>query len=328
MAPLDWLLDSDPSIRWQVLRDLADAPSDVVAAERARVAHEGWGARLLGLQEPDGQWGGGTYHPYWTSTTFTLLLLRELGLDPACEAARRAADLVQENLTLDDNGQPFFDGETEPCINGMVLAAGAYFGHPSTTIVERLLGEQLEDGGWNCEAPTSQRSSFHSTICVLEGLLEYERARRRETEAAADQANHTTDPATGAPARANEAGTERIRAARARAHEYLFERRMFRTLSTGAVIDPDWTLFSFPTWWHYDVLRGLDYLRSAGVRPDERIAEVIDLVRDRRGDDGRWPLQNPHPGEVHFAMDEGEGRPSRWITLRALRVLRWAGHAG
>jgi len=303
MAVLDWLLDSDPSIRWQVMRDLAGEPGHVIAAERSRVASEGWGARLLDLQAPDGQWGGGSYHPYWTSTTYTLLLLRDLGLDPTSDEARRAVTLVRDNAatTLDESGQSFFLGETEPCINGMVLAMGSYFGEASEELLDRLLDEQLDDGGWNCEAPPSKRSSFDTTICVLEGLLEYERAR--------DAVAGTTE-------------------ARARGEEYLLERRMFRSLSSGEVIDRNWTLFSFPTRWHYDVLRGLDYLRSAGVEPDDRIAEAIELVEKNRGEADRWPLQNPHPGQVHFEMDEGADKPSRWNTLRALRVLNWAAQGG
>lgn len=303
MTVLDWLLDSDPSIRWQVMRDLTEEPYEVVAAERSRVASEGWGARLLDLQAPDGQWGGGSYHPYWTSTTYTLQLLRDLGPDPTSDEARRAVTLVRDSAvtTLDESGQSFFLGETEPCINGMVLAMGAYFGEASEELLDRLLEEQLDDGGWNCEAPPSKRSSFDTTICVLEGLLEYERAR-------------------GAVAGVTEA--------RVRGQEYLLERRMFRSLSSGEVIDPNWTLFSFPTRWHYDVLRKLDYLRSADVEPDDRIAEAIELVEKNRGEDDRWPLQNPHPGQVHFDIDEGTDKPSRWNTLRALRVLNWAGHGG
>ena len=296
---IDWLLDSDPSIRWQVMRDLLHEPDEVVAAERSRVAYEGWGARLLDLQGPDGQWDGAPYLcPGWTSTTDTLMLLRELGVDPANERVRRAIGLVRDRSTWgrEFDEQPFFEGEVEPCINGRVLAAGAYFGEISNLMTVRLLVEQLKDGGWNCEAPRSQRSSFHSTICVLEGLLEYEKAK-------------------GAPRGVTET--------RLRGQEYLLERRMFRSLSTGEVIDPDWTRFSFPTRWHYDVLWGLDYLRKAGAESDERAAEAIDLVRQKRDSDGRWPLENPHAGEVHFEMEDGAGQPSRWNTLRALRVLKW-----
>jgi len=296
---IQWLLDSDPSIRWQVMRDLMDESHEVVAGERSRVASEGWGARLLDLRAPDGQWGGGPYIcPGWTSTTDTLLLLREMGLDPTSERARRAIELVRENSTWgpEFGDATYFEGEVEPCINGRVLASGAYFGQASDRLLDRLLHEQLEDGGWNCQAPPSKRSSFHTTICVLEGLLEYEKAN---------------------------GATPAVTAARLRAQEYLLERGLFRSLSTGEVIDPDWTQFSFPTRWHYDVLWGLDYLRKAGVEPDERVAEAIDLVDKKRDSYGRWPLENPHAGEVHFDMEDGAGNPSRWNTLRAIRVLGW-----
>jgi hypothetical protein len=298
VAVMEWLLDSDPSIRWQVMHDLMDEPDEVVAAERSRVASEGWGARLLDLQAPDGQWGGGAYVcPGWISTTDTLLLLRDLGLDPASVRARRAIGLVRGTSwgpEFDD--APFFEGEVEPCINGRVLASGAYFGEASDRLLDRLLHEQLEDGGWNCEAPARRRSSFHTTICVLEGLLEYEKAKGAATA---------------------------VRDARLRGQEYLLERGLFKSLSTGEVIDPDWTLFSFPTRWHYDVLWGLDYLRRAGVEPDPRAAEAVALVQKKRRSDGRWPLENPHAGQVHFDMEEGAGQASRWNTLRALRVLDW-----
>ena len=304
-----WLLDSDPSIRWQAMRDLIGAPAEEVAAERARVATGGWGARLLSLQAPDGRWGGAAWNRGWDSTMHVLMLLREMGLDPASDEARRAVGLVRDRVTwqgcgpqeADDNR--FFAGEVEPCINGQVAASGAYFGQDVRRIVDRLLGEQLPDGGWNCEAANgSTRSSFNTTICVLEALLEYELAGESSAE---------------------------VTEARLRGQEYLLERRLFRRRSTGEVIERDrkgdaaWTRFAFPTWWHYDVLRGLEYLRSAGVTPDERVAEAIELVESKRDGDGRWPLENQHPGTMAVEVDEGEGRPSRWNTLRALRVLDW-----
>lgn len=304
-----WLLDSDPSIRWQVMRDLTDAPAHEVAAERARVATEGWGAWLLALQGADGRWGGAAWNRGWNSTMHVLWLLRHLGLDPASAEARRAVGLVRDHVTWQGSGPPecdnnlFFVGEMEPCINGQVATAGAYFGQDVRSIVDRLLGEQLSDGGWNCEAPDgSTRSSFNTTICVLEALLEHERA-------------------TG--------GSPEVTEARLRGQEYLLERRLFRRRSTGEVIERDrkggaaWTRFAFPTWWHYDVLRGLEYLRSAGVTPDERVAEAIELVASKRDGDGRWPLDTRYPGVMPVEMDEAEGQPSRWNTLRALRVLDW-----
>jgi len=319
MDVVEWLLDSDPAIRWQVMRDLTDATEVDVAAERARVATEGWGARLLALQRRDGQWDGGTptfespagadwweslpperkgtLFPEWTSTSWSLMLLRNFGLDPGSAGARHAVPLVREHCQWEHDGEPFFAGEVEPCINGKVVAIGAYFGEDVRHIVDRLLGEQMSDGGWNCEQENgSTRGSFHTTIDVLDGLLEYDRTK---------------------------GGAPEVTTARLRGHEYLLDRRMLRRLSTGEVIDPAWTQFSYPTYWHYDVLRGLDYLRAAAAVPDERVAEAIDLVASKHDADGRWPLENLHPGRLHFAMDEGEGRPSRWNTLRAMRVLKW-----
>src|SRR5512139_1037332 len=312
---IEWLLDSDPSIRWQVMRDLTDAPDEEVAAERAKVATEGWGARLLALQGADGSWAGAAWNQGWNSTMHVLSLLREMGLDPASEEARRAVGQVRDRVRWrgwdwdgtwrgrEFEGTPFFAGEVEPCINGQVAASGAYFGQDVERIINRLLAEQLPDGGWNCEAENgSTRSSFNTTICVLEALLAHEQAGR---------------------------GTPQVTEARLRGQEYLLERRLFRRRSTGEVIErdrkggADWTRFAFPTWWHYDVLRGLEYLRRAGVTPDARLAEAIDLVAAKSGDHGRWPLETRYPGKMLIETDEGEGRPSRWNTLRALRVLDW-----
>lgn len=304
-----WLLDSDPAIRWQVMRDLTDAPDPEFAAERARVATEGWGARLLARQGSDGRWGGAAWNRGWNSTMHVLGLLRHLGLDPASAGARRAVGLVRDQVTWDGSGPSecadnvFFAGELEPCINGQVAAAGAYFGQDVLPVVDRLLREQLPDGGWNCEAPhRSTRSSFNTTICVLEALLEHERSAGR---------------------------SRRVTEARLRGQEYLLARRLMRRLSTGEAIERDrksgtaWTHFAFPTWWHYDVLRGLEYLRSAGVAPDDRMVDAIALVAAKCDSDGRWPLEALHPGVAPVEMDEDERGPSRWNTLRALRVLRW-----
>jgi hypothetical protein len=314
MTVLDWLLDSDPAIRWQVLRDLVHAPAEVVAAERARVATEGWGARLLALQGEDGQWAGGACFPGnfqwsdenrgqpWTSTLPTLQLLCDFGVDPCSDRLRRAVALVRNHCRWEHAGQPFFSGEVEPCINGRTVTLGTYFDQDVDGVVARLLDEQLEDGGWNCEVENgSIRSSFATTINVLEGLLAHERAIGGSTESIA---------------------------ARRRGEEYLLERKLFRRKSTSEVVNPAWLQFSFPVRWYYDVLRALEYFRSAGGlanprNPDPRIDEAIDLLRSKQQPDGAWLLENTHPGMVHFALEDGDGRPSRWNTLRAMRVLNW-----
>jgi hypothetical protein len=310
MTVLEWLLDSDPAVRWQVLRDRVHAPDEVVVAERARVATEGWGARLLALQGEDGQWAGGACFPArsfnwrdenqgqpWISTLPTLQLLHDFGVDPCSDRLRRAVALVREYCRWEHAGQPFFSGEVEPCINGRTVTLGIYFNQDVDGVVARLLSEQLDDGGWNCEAENgSVRSSFATTINVLEGLLAYERA-------------------TG--------GSAESIAARRRGEEYLLERKLVRRKSTGEVVKPAWLQFSFPTRWHYDVLRALEYFRSAGDMPDARMDEAIHLLRSKQQPDGAWLLENTHPGKVHFELEDGDNRPSRWNTLRALRVLSW-----
>jgi len=310
----DWLLDSDPAIRWQVLRDLVRAPAEVVVAERAKVATEGWGARLLALQGEDGQWAGGACFPAqtssnwrvegqpWTSTLPTLQLLHDFGVDPGSDRVRRAVAQVKSNCRWEHARQPFFSGEVEPCINGRTVTLGTYFDQDMGGVVTRLLGEQLEDGGWTCDAENgSVRSSFNTTINVLEGLLAYERA-------------------TG--------GSADIVLARRKGEEYLLERKLLRRKSTGEVVNPKWLEFSFPNRWHYDVLRALEYFRSVGDAPDPRMQEAIELLRSKQRPDGTWPLENTYPGKVHFSLEDGDSQPSRWNTLRALRVLRWYDNSG
>jgi hypothetical protein len=295
--PIDWLLDSDPAIRWQVMRDLTGASADDIATERARVAEEGWGLTLLEQQRPDGQWGDGNVHPFWWTNLYTLVYLRHLGVDPANARVRAAIDRVKEQVTWGEyfGNSPFFEGEVEPCINGRVVALGAYFGEHTDRLVDRLLGEQLADGGWNCEAERgSVRSSFHTTINVLEGLLAYERAFGA----------NLTD-------------------ARRRGEEYLLERRLLRRLSTGEIIKPEWTQLSFPPLWHYDILRGLDYLCATGAAPDERTSEGLGIIRERQGADGRWLLDVRHEDTLYEEICGAVGTPSRWVTLRASRVLDW-----
>jgi hypothetical protein len=276
------------------MRDLTGEAPSAIAAERSRVATEGWGAQLLARQSPDGSWPGGQWD---LVTLWSLVVLKDLGLDPGSKQARKMIARVEKGLVFKPlNNRPYLHGETEPCINGRILAIGAYFKEPNDALANRLLGEQLEDGGWNCKAPKSRRSSFHTTICVLEGLLEYQRAGRKSAA---------------------------VTRARKRAENYLLERRMFRSLRTGDVIDKRWLRFTYPTHWHYDVLRGLDYLRNAGIKPDSRIREAIEIVIERRHQNGRWPLNLLHPEYIPLEMETGVGRASRWNTLRALRVLRW-----
>lgn len=303
-AHLKWLLDSDPAIRWQVMRDLTDEAPDAIAAERSRVATKGWGAQLLDRQSATGNWGGTKEDRGLLITLYSLVILMDFGLDPASRQARKMIDRVDQGLVFRPlNNRPFLHGETEPCINGRILAVGAYFNKPNDALARQLLREQLEDGGWNCDAvepspkhPLSRRSSFHTTICVLEGLLAYERAGRKS------------------------AGVTK---ARKRAENYLLDRHMFRSLRTGEVIDKRWLRFSFPTFWHYDVLRGLDYLRNAGVKPDSHVKEAIEIVIQRRHQNGRWPLNLLHAERIPLKMEIAIGGASRWNTLRALRVLRW-----
>jgi hypothetical protein len=301
-----WLLDSDPAVRWQTMADLTDAPADEVAAERAKVGSAGWGAEVLARQTPtgdfggakDGNWGGDEPVPEWT-TLLSLLWLRDMGVDPEGAPARAAIERVRDNVTWHwwDNN-PFFVGEVEPCINGRVLSLGAYFGQDTSRVLDRLLGEQMADGGWNCEQENGATvGSFHTTINVLEGLAGQVRTFGA-TPAVAD--------------------------ALARGNEYLLDRRLLRRRRSGELIDPNFSRLSFPTGYHYDVLRALEHFRSAGTQPDARMDEAIDIVRSKRRDDGRWNLENPHEDQLEIGVHEREGEPSRWITLRAFRVLSWA----
>jgi hypothetical protein len=309
--PIDWLLDSDPAIRWQVLRDLTDASPDAIAAERARVAQEGLAAQILVAQESDGSWRR-VDSPLWLTTLFTLLLLRSTNVDPDEPAVKSAMARLEAGLRWNDRGgrwelrppetggNTFFEGEVEPCINGGALAIGAYFRCPTESLVRRLVAEQLDDGGWNCDAPKSTRSSFHTTICVLEGLSEYEHVA---------------------------GGVPQVTTARRRGEEYLLQRSLFRRRSTGEIANPEFLEFAFPPRYYYDVLRALDYLRNSrfhdNVRPDSRLGEAIGLIENKRQADGRWILDRSYDEALAVPFGESVSKPSRWNTLRALRVLRW-----
>ena len=307
MDTIEWLLDSDPSIRWQVLRDLAGASDETVIAERDRVATEGWGAHLLDLQGPDGTWDGGVYRPgwaqedrpffdAWTATHFVLQQLVAFGVDPRHPRAIEAVSHVRDHVRWDHAGEPYFEGETEPCINGVVLSTAAYFGQDGSRVAATLAADRLADGAWNCWAEYGARvSSFHSTICAVEGLAAW--------------------VATG---RADDAAADALRTG----EEYLLERRLFRRLTTGAVADPRMTLLSNPVRWFHDILRGLEHFRTVDRR-DPRLEEAVELLRSKADADGRWNLENRHEGPVWLDFGDNEGMPSRWVTLRALRVIRW-----
>jgi hypothetical protein len=315
---LDWLLDSDPAVRWQAMRDLTDASPASVAAERSRVPREGIGAEVLARQGSDGAWHRAG-SPDWLPTLFTLQLLRATGVDRAEPVVESAIARLQAGFRWHEElgKKPFFEGEVEPCINGGALALGGYFGRPTESLARRLGGEQLDDGGWNCEAPKSARSSYHTTICVLEGLLEYERAVGSRASSTGPRAPSRA-PGSSAPGFAPE-----IAATRRRGEEYLLERGLFRRRSTGEVASPAFLDLAFPPRYHYDVLRALDYFRDAGVQPDARMRDAVRHVGSRRQADGRWLLDRAHEEALAFALGESVGEPSRWNTLRAMRVLRW-----
>jgi hypothetical protein len=312
----DWLIKVDPAMEWQVLRDLDGEPAERYLIARARVAHSGWGEALLAQQNDDGSWGSpeptGWADSPDGSTTYALSILRLFQIDPADTAVRAAIDRVQAGVTyVYQDRTPYFDGETEVCINGMVLANAGYFrvdDDGPTRIADRLLGQQLPDGGWNCEAPGSHRGSFHSTLCVLEGLLEWNRWR--------------PDP--------------RLREALDVGIAYLMDRGMMNRATTGGRIDDAFLVPASPPGSRYDIVRGLDFLRDAGIEADERLDAALDTLQSLRTAEGRWSQGAVHPGlESERERDYWNGRApgvgeavgddSPVITLHALRILRWAG---
>jgi hypothetical protein len=310
-ATIDWLLDSDPSIRWQALRDLVGAADRTVERERQKVARQGWGARLLAKQGRNGMWAAGSssdiglYTPKWISTTYTLLLLRDLGLPPTNRAARASCAILLDRGLRADGGVNFGASARradrgETCVTGMTLSNVSYFRYDDDrldTIANHLLERQMSDGGWNCRRrPGTTHSSVHTTISVLEGLRHYELHRGR----------HRHD----------------IRIAQERGREFLLAHRLFRSHRTGKVIKSEFLRLTFPPRWHYDILRALDYFQSVDAPRDERLGDAIDVVRRKRRADGRWQLDYRYIGKVFFEL-ERVGEPSRWNTLRALRVLSW-----
>jgi hypothetical protein len=302
-----WLLDGDPAIRWQALRDVVGAPASLVARERRKVAREGWGARLLAKQGPEGTWAqglssdGGLYSPKWISTTYTMLLLRDFGLPATNLLAQKACPpLLDQGLQRDGGINYGWKGRSETCITGMVLSILSYFGYDDNRVdalADYLLDQQMLDGGWNCRRDLgATHASVHTTISVLEGLRHFELHRRRNVSA--------------------------LRAAQGRGREFLLVHRLFRSHRTGEIIKPIFIRFSFPPRWHYDILRALDYFQAVNAPRDPRLAEAIDIVRSARCNDGSWLLQNRYKGKTYFELEK-IGAPSRWNTLRALRVLKW-----
>jgi hypothetical protein len=306
-----WLLDGDPAIRWQTLRDLVGAAEGTVERERKRVARDGWGARLLARQDPEGTWAGGLssdgglYSPKWISTTYTMLLLRDFGLPVNNQQARRACTLLLDRGFQRDCGINYGIwgkswGRSETCITGMVLSILSSFAHEDDrldTLADHLLEQQMPDGGWNCRRRFgATHASVHTTISVLEGLRHYEVHRGRKVQA--------------------------VHAAQRRGREFLLVHRLFRSHRTGEIIKPVFIRFAFPPRWHYDILRALDYFQEVGAPCDQRLAEAIEIVRKGQREDGRWPLQHSYKGKTYFKL-ERLGAPSRWNTLRALRVLKW-----
>lgn len=320
---LDWLLDGDPAVRWQVMRDLTEADEASIQKERSSVAIKGWGARYLAYQDPSGTWGGGIYGPKWVSTTYTMLTLKRIGLESGHPQAMSGCQQLLEQGYYTDGGINYSKShqESEACITGMVLSVLAHFRYPDQRLehlAAHLLSRQMEDGGWNCEDYNgASHSSFHTTISDLEGLLEYQRWR--------------------------EDIDLEVEAARLRAHEFLLQHRLFRSHRTGEIVNKRMLRMPFPPRWFYDVLRALDYFQDyyrwrsiQDIRfpdrerenldkkhdHDERFLDAINLIKGKRKNDGSWVMMRGPSGRVFFDM-EPAGKPSRWNTLRALRVLNW-----
>jgi len=302
-STIDWLLQGDPSVRWQVHSDLLDSDKTIVAKERQKIATEGWGAKLLELQDEAGTWAKGLYTPKWTSTTYTLLLLRRLGLDPDNKQAQQGCNILLEEGFSKDGGINYwrrYGDQSETCVTSLTLSVLSYFNIKDqrlTEIAKHLLGAQMDDGGWNCRRPYgATHSSFHTTLMVLEAFREYLRK--------------FDDPRT------------EILKARDSGIEFLLQHKLYKSHRTGRIVKPQMTQFCFPPMWKYDVMTVLDYLRSENISKDVRMQDAIDLVISKRKKDGTWHLPTPIPGRTFFSL-ETTGKPSRMNTMRGLRILRW-----
>ena len=299
---VEWLLIGDPAIRWQVMQDLLSLSPELVYDERKKVGTTGWGLELLSHQGNDGQWGKGIYNPKWTSTTYTLLLLRQLGLLPGNSQALLGCEQFYFCGFEADGGINLFKNinYSEICINGMILCLLSYFQHPDERIhriADFLLHEQMPDGGWNCQKNKgATHSSFNTTISVLEGFLEYRQSFPDISE--------------------------KIDLATSRAHEFLLQHHLYQSHRSGRPAKPEMTRMYFPPRWHFDFIRGLDYFQSFQAYRDPRMQAAIDLLLKKQTDTGQWTLNKIWAGQTYFQMEQ-TGSPSRWNTLRALRVLKW-----
>lgn len=303
---IDWLMQGDPAIRWQTMRDLLDAPAKQWQAEQRKTLAEGWGAQLLAHQDDEGTWGHGVYSPKWISTTYTLLMLREIGIPRDCAPAQRGAHIVVDGLIgkLDDPQLPQRLANQDRCLVGMALEIAVYFGVDDWRIemmVDNLLDEVMPDGAWNCRKhrkPFPHHSSFHTTLNVLDGLrdtIELYKGKRKADALIAEQ----------------------------HALELLLQHRLYRSDKTGEVINDKWALLSYPPRWHYDFMRGISYFARAGAPRDERLQDPIDLLLSKQRQDGTWPNEYKYSAKVFFTMEGVGHKPSRWNTLRALRVMKW-----
>ena len=300
---LKWLLAGDVAIQYQVRRHLLGEQD---ATLQDRIAHEGWGAAFLAQRGDNGHWGRGFYQPKWISSHYTLLDLRYLELPSGHPAPRETIALILHNNKAEDGGvNPGKTiKESDICVNGMLLTYACYFGAPEQelrSVVDFLIGQQMADGGFNCQSNRqgAVHSSLHSTLSILEGIHEY--AGRGYGYRLAE-----------------------LQAIAAQAREFILLHRLFRSDHTGEIIDRRFLMLSYPSRWFYDILRALVYFAAAGVPYDPRMSDALDVLRQKRRKDGAWPVQAKHAGQVHFDMEK-TGGPSRWNTLRALRVLSWAG---
>ncbi len=300
---IKWLLDGDVAIQYQVHRDLFSSDQKQL---QKRIEKKGWGARFLSLRKKEGHWGRGFYQPKWTSSHYSILDLKNLGIPPANKKIRQSLSLIIQNLKGKDGGiYPIGkDKKCDVCLNGMFLNYASYFKIKEAdlrSIVDFLISEHMKDGGFNCDSNRSGavHSSMHSTISVAEGILEY---RRNKYTYRLDEL-HSTE---------------------LRSREFLLQHKLFQSDRTGKIIDKKMLMLSYPSRWRYDILRALDYFRLAGVAYDTRMDDAVHIVLKKRRADKRWPVQAKHPGQTHFDMEK-TGRPSRWNTLRALRVLNYFG---